>query len=99
MQTSFSVYADLYDYSSGVYEYVTGAYISAHAVKIIGWGNEDEKDYWLVANSWGTSWGLQGYFKIKMGILGIDEAVYACMANLTSVQDYYREKEIILPEY
>ena len=30
-----------------------------HAVKIIGWGVESGTDYWLVANSWNTSWGEQ----------------------------------------
>ena len=38
-----------------------------HAVKIVGWGTEDGTDYWLVANSWNTSWGLEGFFKIARG--------------------------------
>lgn len=33
----------------------------------IGWGNESGMDYWLVQNSWGVNWGIQGFFKIKMG--------------------------------
>ncbi|CAF1002286.1 unnamed protein product [Adineta steineri] len=35
-----------------------------HAIAIVGYGTENGKDYWLVRNSWGTNWGLQGYFKI-----------------------------------
>jgi cathepsin B len=55
-----------------------------HAVKILGWGNEDNLDYWLVANSWGTSWGEAGYFKIKQGDCGINDAVFGCHVDLKS---------------
>lgn len=38
-----------------------------HAIKIIGWGVENDTPYWLVANSWNTSWGEKGFFKILRG--------------------------------
>jgi len=38
-----------------------------HAVTVVGYGTEGGKDYWLVKNSWSTSWGENGYFKIKKG--------------------------------
>lgn len=41
--------------------------MGGHAVKIIGWGVENNIDYWLVANSWNTDWGDNGFFKIKRG--------------------------------
>jgi len=45
-----------------------------HAVTLIGWGEEapmlpwsKKKAFWWVRNSWGSSWGLSGYFKIARG--------------------------------
>lgn len=51
-----------------------------HAVLIIGYGNEKEKNYWLVRNSWGEKFGEKGYFRIlrdaKMCNLGLHHAYY-----------------------
>ncbi|CAH1406884.1 unnamed protein product [Nezara viridula] len=35
-----------------------------HALLIIGYGEENGLPYWLVKNSWGTSWGEDGFAKI-----------------------------------
>jgi len=56
------------NYASGVYYHRTGGVMGGHAVKILGWGHDTTSglDYWLCANSWNTSWGEKGYFKIKV---------------------------------
>ncbi|CAO1398830.1 unnamed protein product [Diamesa hyperborea] len=52
-------------YKSGVY-YDNRCSTDAvnHAMIVVGYGNENNQDYWLVRNSWGDTWGEDGYIKI-----------------------------------
>ena len=34
---------------------------------MIGWGSEDSRDYWIIRNFWGSSWGESGLMRIQMG--------------------------------
>ena len=40
-----------------------------HAVTIVGYDLDERTDteYWIVANSWGESWGERGYIRIAFG--------------------------------
>uniref|UniRef100_A0A8R1DZE2 Pept_C1 domain-containing protein n=1 Tax=Caenorhabditis japonica TaxID=281687 RepID=A0A8R1DZE2_CAEJA len=84
VQVGFTVYEDFYHYKSGVYKHTAGGPLGGHAVKIIGWGQENGTPYWLVANSWNTLWGEKGYFKIVRGTndCGIEDAPMAGLPDL-----------------
>ena len=51
----------------GVYQHVNGKMLGGHAIRILGWGIENDTPYWLIANSWNTDWGNNGFFKILRG--------------------------------
>ena len=65
-----------------------GEGVSGHAVRIIGWGVLDGKNYWLIANSWGKGWGDEkdrGVFKMIRGInnCNIEKDVLGPIPNAT----------------
>jgi len=81
VEACFTVYSDFLQYKSGVYQYQNGTALGGHCIKIIGWGVEDGLPYWLINNSWTTSWGDNGQFKILRGQdeCGIEDSVVAGM--------------------
>jgi len=70
-----------FTYKSGVYYDLSCPSNCAsmdHAVLVVGYGRDND-DYWLVKNSWGTTWGDSGY--VKMMRNRNNNCNIACMAE------------------
>ncbi|KAJ5076058.1 cysteine proteinase [Anaeramoeba ignava] len=63
-------------YSGGIYDGAGCGTQLNHAVLLVGWNFDGETPYWIVKNSWGTSWGMNGYIWMKEGI------------NICGISDY-----------
>merc|ERR1711937_821629 len=60
-QMSFQIY------HSGVLTGSCGTNLD-HGVLAVGFGTSSGTDYWKVKNSWGASWGMNGYVLIERGV-------------------------------
>ncbi|NXA40053.1 TINAG protein, partial [Eudromia elegans] len=74
VQAIMKVYEDFFLYKEGIYKcsYKAGSQWKTHSVKLLGWGALNDKNgrkqkFWIAANSWGKSWGENGYFRILRG--------------------------------
>lgn len=81
VEAGISLFSDFAAYKRGVYRLtVNESYGGGHAVTIIGWGSDTKNgDYWLVQNTYGSSWGEGGFFRIRRGFneIGIEQEVVA----------------------
>ncbi len=71
-------------YNGGVInvDYDDCPYAPTHGVVIVGYGTTARGlDYWTVLNSWGASWGEDGYFRIARGrgLCGVNKYVTAAL--------------------
>ena len=75
------------NYANGVFDGCTKD-TPNHAVTVVGYGTDSNTglDYWLVKNSWGSSWGLNGYIKMKRGVnmCGIGNRCYTAQCDKAS---------------
>jgi C1A family cysteine protease len=70
LSACFSVYADFFSYTGGIYRHVSGNFEGGHCASVVGY--DDANRFWICKNSWGPNWGESGYFRIAYGEVGID---------------------------
>merc|ERR1712151_23771 len=67
-------------YKSGIFDDESCGGLSLdHAVNLVGWGksDDDSTEYWILRNSWNTTWGEEGYMRMKIttgrGLCGVNK--------------------------
>ena len=80
-------------YNGGIYQDSSTACSSSpcyytptnHIIALVGWNDNDSDGYWILRNSWGSSWGESGYMRIKYTSARVGcEAAYVVYEKVVS---------------
>ena len=79
-----------YLYTSGIFDYDNCGTEPDHATLVVGYGEENGTEYWIMKNSWNTTWGEEGYMRLKIvdgiGICGIQQSPSYPTSNWTELR-------------
>jgi len=89
--SGMAVYDDFFSYRGGVYRHARGDLKGYHAIAVVGF-NEAER-CWICKNSWNTSWGEKGWFKIGYGECELGRSFCFYTAEFPALND-----DIIMPK-
>jgi len=74
------------NYKRGIYDGTNIVIRLDHAVLCVGYGVENGTEYWIMKNSWNTSWGEDGYMRVKIvdgpGIIGIQKEPLSVVSTI-----------------
>ena len=61
--------------------------MGGHAIKVVGFGTDKNsgQGYWIGANSWGTTWGLDGFFNIFDNQTSFGYSCGSCIPDLDTL--------------
>jgi len=54
-------------YTGGIFPASSCSTSIDHCVDAIGYNIGSSTPYWIIRNSWGTDWGIQGYMQLQYG--------------------------------
>jgi C1A family cysteine protease len=72
-------------YTGGVFsssDCSSSAFKLDHAIQLVGYNAEASTPYWIVRNSWDTTWGEDGYIYLEMGVNACGIADKAAIVQL-----------------
>ena len=62
-------------YRNGIFDSAECGTSLDHATLVVGYGSENGKEFWIMKNSWGATWGENGYMRLAIeqgkGVCGI----------------------------
>lgn len=72
---------NIMNYKSGIFNNANCGTSLDHGVAVVGYGADSSGNtFWIVRNSWGTSWGEQGYIRMSRSVSTTTGICGICMA-------------------